>query len=224
MFHVDKRYGAIAALTDISLDIYENEFLFVSAPSGAGKTTLLKLLYLGEAATRGQVIVDGVNLERIPRRRIPFLRRRLGIVFQDFKLIAGRTVFDNVAIVLEAAGQSRRLIQKRVAGVLRVAGMLDKQHAYPQTLSGGEQQRVAVARAIVGDPKIILADEPTGSLDEEAAEHVVGLLKWFHRRGATVVVATHARDLIRGAEGRVIRLEKGRMVATGGAPPASGGP
>jgi cell division transport system ATP-binding protein len=214
MFHVQKLYGAAPALSDVTLDIYEKEFLFVSAPSGAGKTTLLKLLYLGEAATSGQIIVDGMNLERIPHDRIALLRRKLGIIFQDFKLIPTKTVYDNVAIVLEAAGKKPRLIQKRVTGVLGVVGMQEKQNAYPQTLSGGEQQRVAVARAIVGDPKIILADEPTGSLDEAAANHIMGLLKWFHQRGATIVVATHNKELIRNTGGRVIRLEKGRVVDT----------
>jgi cell division transport system ATP-binding protein len=222
MFHVDKMYGATPALSDISLDVFENEFVFISAPSGAGKTTLLKLLYLGEAATSGQIIVDGINLERIPRRRIPLFRRTLGIIFQDFKLIATRTVYENVAIVLEAAGRKQRLIQKRVSGVLRVAGMADKQNAYPRTLSGGEQQRAAVARAIVGDPRIILADEPTGSLDEAAADQIIGLLKWFHQRGATILVATHDKELIRSTGGRVVRLEGGRVVDAGGKPVFTG--
>jgi cell division transport system ATP-binding protein len=212
MFHVHKLYGATPALSDITLDIHENEFLFVSAPSGAGKTTLLKLLYLGEAVTSGQIIVDGINLERIPHQRIPLLRRRLGIIFQDFKLIRTKTVYENVAIVLEAAGKKPRLVQKRVSGVLSVVGMSEKQNAYPQTLSGGEQQRVAVARAVIGDPKIILADEPTGSLDETAAAQIMGLLKWFHQRGATIVVATHDKELIRSTGGRIVRIEKGRVV------------
>lgn len=215
MFHVNKVYGATTALSDISLDIYENEFLFVSAPSGAGKTTLLKLVYLGTQASSGEILVDGMNLARIPRRRVPLLRRSLGIIFQDYKLIPSSTVYQNVAVVLEAAGRKPRLVQKRVNAVLGVVGMADRRDAYPQTLSGGEQQRVAVARAVIGDPRIILADEPTGSLDEESAAHIMGLLKWYHQRGATVVVATHDKELIRKTGGRVIRLEHGRLIDTG---------
>lgn len=215
MFNVHKAFGATIALSDISLDIFENEFLFISAPSGAGKTTFLKLIYLGTAATQGEILVDGINLSRIPPRRIALLRRKLGIIFQDYKLIPTSTVYQNVAVVLEAAGHKPRRIQKRVNGVLKVVGMADRRDALPRTLSGGEQQRVAVARAVVGDPKIILADEPTGSLDDEAAEHIMGLLKWCHQRGATVVVATHDKELIRNTGGRVIRLEHGRLIDAG---------
>jgi len=215
MFHVHKAYGATIALSDITFDILENEFLFISAPSGAGKTTLLKLIYLGTAATQGEILVDGINVSRIPLRRIALLRRKLGIIFQDYKLIPTNTVYQNVAVVLEAAGRKPRRIQKRVNGVLNVVGMADRRDALPRTLSGGEQQRVAVARAVVGDPKIILADEPTGSLDDEAAEHIMGLLKWCHQRGATVVVATHDKELIRNTGGRVIRLEGGRLIDPG---------
>ena len=167
MFHVHHNYGTQKALIDITLDILKTDFVFITGPSGAGKTTLLKLLYLAEAVTEGQVLIDGMNLSRIPRKRVPLLRRKFGIIFQDYKLIASRSVFDNVSLVLEAAGKKRRLIQKKVRSVLRLVGMEDRQTALPLSLSGGEQQRVAVARAIVGDPKIILADEPTGSLDDE---------------------------------------------------------
>ena len=209
IFHVSKQFGAKSALTDITFDVAKNEFLFITGPSGAGKTTLLKLLYLGETATQGQILVDGMNLARIARTRIPLLRRKYGIIFQDYKLIPTKTVFDNVAIVLEAMGHKRRLIVKKVKSVLRTVGIEDKGHALPPSLSGGEQQRAAVARAIVGDPKIILADEPTGSLDADSARIILNLLKKFHTRGATIIIASHDQELIRAAGKRVIHLKQG---------------
>ena len=212
MFHVYRNYGAKNALVDITLDIFKNEFLFVSGPSGAGKTTLLKLLYLAEPVSEGQILVDGINLSRIPRKKIPLLRRNFGIVFQDYKLIPTKTVYENVALVLEAAGHNRRFVQKKVKSVMRMVGMEQRLNALPPSLSGGEQQRVAIARAVVGDPKIILADEPTGSLDPDAAALVFDLLKGIHTRGATVVIASHDRELIRKTGGRVIHLNGGRRV------------
>ncbi len=211
MFHVHKRYGAKQALVDATLDIAKNEFLFISGPSGAGKSTLLKLLYLAEPVSEGQILVDGMNLSRIPRRRIPLLRRKFGIIFQDYKLIPSRTVYENVALVLEVMGKKRSLIEKKVKSVLRVVGMEDRLTAYPPSLSGGEQQRVAVARAVAGDPKIILADEPTGSLDDESAAVIFQLLNMFYNRGATVVVATHDKTLIENATGRVLQIRQGRL-------------
>lgn len=214
MFHVNKNYGAKKALVDITLDIPKNELLFISGPSGAGKTTLLKLLYLGEAVSEGQVLIEGMNLSRISIKRIPLLRRKYGIIFQDYKLIATKTVFNNVAIVLEAIGKKRRFIEKKVKSVLRTVGMEDSLHSFPLSLSGGEQQRIAVARAVVGDPKIILADEPTGNLDEDSADIVLELLKRFHARGATVIIATHDKELIRKTGGRVIHLSRGYLQKT----------
>jgi len=212
LFHVYRHYGARTAVVDITLDIYKNELLCINGPSGAGKTTLLKLLYLGEPVSDGQILVNGMNLSRLPPHKVPLLRRNFGIVFQDYKLIATKTVFDNVALVLEAAGQKRRLITKKVKSVLRMVGMEPWASALPPSLSGGEQQRVALARAVVGDPEIILADEPTGSLDEEAAIRVLDLLKSFHTRGATVIIATHSQELMQKAGGRVIHLNAGRLV------------
>jgi cell division transport system ATP-binding protein len=214
MFHVYKNYGAVKALIDVTLDISKNELLFISGPSGAGKTSLLKLLYFGEAVSEGQVLIDGMNLSRISHNRIPILRRKFGIIFQDYKLIATKTVFDNVAIVLEAMGKKRRFIEKKVRSVLRTVGMERSIHSLPPTLSGGEQQRIAVARAIVGDPKIILADEPTGNLDEDSADVILNLLKRFHIRGATIIIATHDKELIRKAGRRVIHLKQGRIQST----------
>ena len=214
MFHVHKNYGAVKALIDITLDVPKNELLFISGPSGAGKTSLLKLLYFGEAASEGQVLIDGMNLSRISHNRIPILRRKFGVIFQDYKLIRTKTVFDNIAIVLEAMGKKRRFVEKKVRSVLRTVGMENSIHSLPPTLSGGEQQRIAVARAIVGDPKIILADEPTGNLDEDSADIILNLLKRFHIRGATVIIATHDKELIRKTGGRVIHLKQGRMQTT----------
>ncbi len=211
MFHVHKNYGAKKALANITLDIPKNELLFISGPSGAGKTTLLKLLYLGEKVSEGQVLIEGINLSRISHKRIPLLRRKFGIIFQDYKLIATKTVFDNVAIVLEATGKKRRFIEKKVKSILRTVGMEESLHSFPPSLSGGEQQRIAVARAVVGDPKVILADEPTGNLDEVSADIILELLKRFHTRGATVIIATHDKELIRKTGGRVIHLNQGYM-------------
>ncbi len=211
LFHVSKRYGTKNALLDVTLDVYKNEFLFISGPSGAGKSTLLKLLFLGETVTEGQILVDGMNLSRISRSRVPFLRRRIGIVFQDYKLIPTKSVYENVALVLEAAGVKRRIVTKKVKSVLRTVGMEDRIDSLPPSLSGGEQQRVAVARAVVGDPMIILADEPTGSLDAESARIILDLLKAFHERDTTVIVATHDTQLIRKEGARTIYLDQGQL-------------
>jgi cell division transport system ATP-binding protein len=212
VFRVYKSYGAKNALINISLDIFQNEFIFISGPSGAGKTTLLRLMYLGEPVTSGQILVDGINLSRIFHKRIPQLRRRFGIIFQDYKLIPTKTVFDNVALVLEAMGKKRRYIVKKVKSVLRTVGMEDRLQTFPPSLSGGEQQKIAIARALVGDPKIILADEPTGSLDAESAKAVLKLLKGFHQRGGTIIIATHDLALLRSTKARTIYLSRGRKV------------
>jgi len=193
LFHVYRHYGSKNALIDITLDVFKNEFLFISGPSGAGKTTLLKLLYLGEPVSDGQILIDGMNLSRISRNRIPYLRRNFGIVFQDYKLIKTKTVYENVAIVLEASGVKRRLVQKKVNHVLRTVGMEQRHSAFPPSLSGG------------------LADEPTGSLDSESASFIFNLLKGVHTRGATVIIATHDKELIRQTGGRVVYLSSGRL-------------
>jgi cell division transport system ATP-binding protein len=214
MFHVHHSYGTKKALIDITLDIAKNEFVFISGPSGAGKTTLLKLFYLGEPVSEGQILIDGINLARIPYKRIPYLRRKFGIIFQDYKLIPTKTVYDNVALVLEATGAKKRIIKKKVNRVLRLVGMEDRLKSYPPSLSGGEQQRIAVARAIIGDPKIILADEPTGSLDDESAQVILDLLRGVHIRGATVIIATHDKALMRKTGGHVLHLNQGRLETT----------
>jgi cell division transport system ATP-binding protein len=211
LFHVHRRYGHQHALVDISLDISAGELVFITGPSGAGKSTLMKLLYLGEVASAGQILVDGQNLECITPREIPRLRRKFGIVFQDYKLIATRNVYDNVALVLEAANEPAREISRKVMEVLRMVGMEGRATAMPPSLSGGEQQRVAVARAVVGRPTIICADEPTGSLDPDTAHTILRLLLGLHRYGTTLIIATHDQELMRLAGGRVIRLDRGHL-------------
>ena len=212
LFNVTKRYGGKLALDDITLDIEPGEFIFISGPSGAGKSTLLKVLYLAERVSQGQILIDGMNLARISSTKLPFLRRRFGMVFQDFKLIPSRTVFENVALVLRVAGEKPSHIKKKVMHVLRVTGMEKKVNHLPPTLSGGEQQRVAVARAVVGEPAIILADEPTGSLDNESAQRVLDLLLGYHQNGATILMVSHnIEQMNHFNKGRNIALEDGKL-------------
>ncbi|MDA8404166.1 MAG: cell division ATP-binding protein FtsE [Desulfobacteraceae bacterium] len=211
MFRVSKRYGKMEALHDLTVDIRNNEFVFVTGPSGAGKSTMIKLLYMGETVSEGSIIIDGMNMDRITQRQIPMLRRKLGVIFQDFKLIPTKTVFQNVALVLEIVGVRPKDIQGRVTEALIRVGIDDRAGELPPVLSGGEKQRVAVARAIVGEPKIILADEPTGSLDPDSASHIFQLLRDAHESGTTVIVATHDQQMINTGHGRVVRLAKGRL-------------
>ncbi|MBI9077389.1 MAG: cell division ATP-binding protein FtsE [Desulfatibacillum sp.] len=215
LFHVSKRFGAQAALTDVNLDVENNEFLFLTGPSGAGKSTLLKLLYLADTISEGQILLKGMNLSRLPKKRLPFLRRDIGVVFQDYKLIPTRTVYDNIALVLEVAGANGKFVKRKVSHLLRTVDMEHKAGAYPQSLSGGEQQRVAVARAICGDPDIVLADEPTGSLDAESAKVIMDLLSGIHARGATVLVATHDEALLKNTRRRIVTLKQGCIVDQG---------
>jgi cell division transport system ATP-binding protein len=210
MFHVHKRYGSQTALDDVNLTILNNEFVFVTGPSGAGKTTLLRLIFLEEAVSEGQILVNGVNLQRVRRAMIPILRRSMGFVFQDFRLIDSYTVYENIALVLEATGRQKSYIQKKVRQVLAMVGLEDRMHTYPPRLSGGEQQRVAVARAAAGNPLILLADELTGNLDDDAADMVFHLLRQLHSRGTTIVVATHDTRLFDKVQGRIVFLNRGR--------------
>jgi cell division transport system ATP-binding protein len=201
-----------SALTDINLKIPKGDFVFLTGQSGAGKSTLLKLLYAELVPTRGQVLIDGVNLSRLTRSQIPLLRRTIGVVFQDYKLLPNRTVLENVAITLEVLGWGKRDIGRKVFHILKQMGLEDKVNSTPLRLSGGEQQRVALARALVNDPKILIADEPTGNLDEENKEQILSIFKEANIRGTTVVVATHDRRVMDNSHRRVIHLEKGRIL------------
>jgi cell division transport system ATP-binding protein len=200
------------ALNSVKLTIGKGEFAFLTGTSGAGKTTLLRLLYGALAPTRGQVLVDGQNVSRMSASQICILRRSIGVVFQDFKLLPSRTVFENVAITLEVIGWSRGDIGKKVMHTLKQMGMESKINMTPQRLSGGEQQRVALARALVNDPKILLADEPTGNLDDSNKNMILDIFKEANVRGTTVVVATHDRRLIENSHKRLITLSKGEIV------------
>jgi cell division transport system ATP-binding protein len=212
MYHVYKSFAAHApALEDITFRIEAGECVFLTGPSGAGKTTLLRLLYAAERPDRGHIIVNGRNVTRLSRRRIAEFRRSIGIVFQDFKLLPTKTAFENVAFAQRVLAIPERLIRRRVSEILARVGISPKKDALPQQLSGGEQQRVALARALVNEPALILADEPTGNLDDVLAQEILALLYEVNADGTTVLVATHDRTLVASASGRVLTLEHGRL-------------
>jgi cell division transport system ATP-binding protein len=214
LYHVSKIYPPrFTALNDVTLRVEPGEFVFLTGPSGAGKTTLLRLLLGADAATAGQIVIAGRTLSRLARRGITTLRRATGMVFQDSKLLPGLSVLDNVALPAEAAGASPRQAHSKAFALLRDLGLKDLVRRTPPSLSGGEQQRVAFARALVNDPALLLADEPTGNLDEESAGRIVELMRRAHAGGATVVVATHDPALLRSLPGRTIALRAGRIVA-----------
>jgi len=212
LFNVTKDYEREqSALNDITLQIDKGEFVYLTGPSGAGKSTLLKLICCAERPTRGQILMDGRNITSLGDRAIPYLRRNLGIVFQDFKLLTRRTVFENVAFPLEVQGRRRMEISKKVYQALKQVGLEHRLSHYPLQLSGGEQQRVAVARALVVDPLVLLADEPTGNLDPDVTLDIMELFKGANARGTTIVMATHDRGLIWQYPRRVLTLEAGRL-------------
>ncbi len=215
-WNVSKKYPAgPTALADVSFSIARGEFVFLTGPSGAGKTTLLKLIYREELPDSGQIVVNGRNLTALRRRKIPYLRRSIGVVFQSFRLIARKTVFENVTYLPRILGMSRAEQQRMCERALRRVGLAHRLNAYPRQLSGGEQQRVTLARALVCDPRIILADEPTGNLDPELSAEILALLREIHAQGTTVIVATHDRAIIESLGGRVLLLHRGRLVADG---------
>ena len=200
------------ALKDVSFHVAKGEFLFLTGHSGAGKSTVLRLIYNEEMPTSGEVQVSGFATARMKRRDVPKLRRRLGIVFQNFRLLEDRTAEDNVAFALEVTGARRSVVGPKVMRVLTQVGLAAKAQALPRELSGGEQQRVAIARALVNDPLVLLADEPTGNLDERATRGVVQLLRDINASGTAVVMATHDLDIVRGASYRTIELREGAIV------------
>ena len=213
LYHVSKVYPPrFAALNDVSIAIEAGEFVFLTGASGAGKTTLLRLLLGAETPTAGQIVIGGRNLARLGRGGIAEFRRTTGMVFQDAKLLSGVPVLDNVALPAEAAGESSKEARRKAFALLRDLGLKDLVKRYPRSLSGGEQQRVALARALVNQPALLLADEPTGNLDEESANRVVELVRRAHGEGATVVLATHDPHLLGAVPGRRISLRAGRVV------------
>ena len=214
MFHVYKAYpGDPPVLSDINLNVEKGEFLFLTGPSGAGKTTLMKLIFCAEQSTKGQILVGGRNIARIRESAIPYLRRNIGVVFQDFKLLPHRTVEDNVAFALDVLGVPRAEARERVHRMLKLVGLQHKASSLPMRLSGGEQQRVVIARALVNDPTILLADEPTGNLDPALTLEIMDLLMDVNVRGTTVMVATHDTSLITRYQKRTLRLERGFIVS-----------
>jgi cell division transport system ATP-binding protein len=212
IYHVSKSYAAGSfALRDVSLQLRKGEFVFLTGPSGAGKSTLLRLLFADERPSEGQIVVLGRNIARLGPRAVPRLRRRIGVVFQDFKLLPRRTVEENVAVALEVVGTPRREVRARVFAMLKQVGLQHRRYQHPLSLSGGEQQRVAIARALVNEPEILLADEPTGNLDPDLTVEIMDLIASAATRGTTVVVATHELALVARYGKRTLRLEGGRL-------------
>jgi cell division transport system ATP-binding protein len=210
---VTKEYpNGKVALKDVDLVIPEGDFVFLVGPSGAGKSTLIKLLIRDEIATRGDVVLDGQDLARLPRRQVPRMRRKIGIIFQDFKLLPTKTVWENVAFALEVTGHPRRQIRPAVDRVLAIVGLTAQAKQIPAQLSGGEQQRTAIARALVHDPRLIIADEPTGNLDPLISWEILQLLLRINELGVTVLMATHNAEVVTALRKRVVALEEGRII------------
>lgn len=216
MLNVSKYYdGNTAALKDVTLKVEKGEFIFITGPSGAGKTTLLKLIFCAERADEGKILIAGWDLDKLKRRSIPYLRRNIGIVFQDFKLLTSMTVFENVAFAMKVVGTPKKEIKEKVFDVLKLVGLEHRANDYPLSLSGGEQQRVAIARAIGNEPTILLADEPTGDLDNRSAMAIIEIFKEINLKGTTVLVATHNETLFLLSGRRVITLDRGRVIGEG---------
>jgi len=213
LFNVTKSFGGDSvAVKDLTLHIPKGDFVYVTGASGAGKTTFLRLLFSAEKPTRGQILINRKNITRFRSHQIPYLRRKIGVVFQDFKLLQSRTVFENVAFALEAQGKKRYEVSKKVYQALKEVGLEHRLQRKPLELSGGEQQRIAVARALVVDPLILLADEPSGNLDQEVTLEIMELFKRANARGTTVLLATHDHSLYQRFPRRVLTLDNGKLV------------
>ncbi len=211
--NVTKTYpNGSTALDDVSFFIERGEFVFIVGPSGSGKSTLIKLLMHEEVATKGQVIINNKDIGKLRRRQIPYLRRSMGVVFQDFRLLSNKTVYENVAFAMDIIGASKKEIRKQVPNVLSLVGLSHKAKSYPGELSGGEQQRVALARALVNNPAFLIADEPTGNLNPKVAMEIMELLDNINKRGTTIIMATHAKDIVDTMKKRVIAIEEGKIV------------
>ena len=207
-----KYHRSTTALRDINVSINPGEFVYIVGPSGAGKSSFIKLLYREEKVSAGTLKVGDFNLTKMKKRQIPILRRSIGVVFQDYKLLPKKTVFENVAYAMQVIGEKPREIKKRVPEVLELVGLKHKMRSFPDQLSGGEQQRVAIARAIVNNPKVLIADEPTGNLDPEISWEIMQLLERINLQGTTVLMATHNKQIVDNLRHRVIAIEEGRIV------------
>lgn len=212
---VSKHYENHTALRKITFSIQKGEMVFITGPSGSGKTTLLKLIYLAEKPDEGTISVAGWKVDKLKEASIPLLRRSIGVVFQDFRLLGNMKVFENVALSLRIRGLNDRELKARVFDALKIVNLRHRADSYPDTLSGGEQQRIAIARAIVSEPSIILADEPTGNVDPETSTGIMNTFKDINARGATIIVATHNRELIRQTGRRVLKLQNGDFIGEG---------
>jgi cell division transport system ATP-binding protein len=213
-YNVSKVYkNGVKALNDVSLKIDRGEFIFLMGPSGAGKSTLVKMLFREEVPTRGQIFVASRSIVRMKRSEVPQLRRNMGIVFQDFKLLENKTIAENIAFALKVVGTRTKDIRPRVMEVIQMVGLKGKEDSFPGQLSGGEQQRVGIARAIVNRPLLLIADEPSGNLDMDTARDIMELLYDINRKGTTVIMATHAWELVKNARKRVVTLEAGRILS-----------
>ncbi|MCK8060567.1 MULTISPECIES: cell division ATP-binding protein FtsE [unclassified Fusibacter] len=213
LIDVSKLYpNGVVALNHVSIDIEKGEFVFLVGQSGAGKSTFMKMLLKEEEPSSGKLMLDGEDVTKLHRRRIPFLRRKMGVVFQDFRLLPNKTVYENVAYAMEILGEKPREIRRHVPMILSMVGLSDKAKHYPNQLSGGEQQRVSIARAMINNPPLLIADEPTGNLDPDTSWEIMKLLRQINRRGTTIVMATHDKEIVDTMQKRVITLDKGNLV------------
>lgn len=213
LINITKQYTEnTVALSNINLTINKGEFVFVVGPSGSGKSTFIKLLLKEIEPTIGKIMINNTDITNLSQRKIPMLRRRLGVVFQDFRLLEDKTVYENVAFAMEVINASPKEIRRQVPKILGMVGISDKAKKFPRQLSGGEQQRVSIARAIVNNPSLLIADEPTGNLDPETAWEIMRLLRQINRRGTTVLMATHAKDIVDAMQQRVVAIENGNIV------------
>jgi len=204
--------NGVKALDRINLFIDKGEFVFIVGPSGAGKSTIIKLIMREEVPTTGELIVNNFNVEKLKRKEIPYLRRSMGVVFQDFRLLPNKNVYDNVAFAMQVVEASPKEIRRQVPFILGMVGLSSKAKMYPHQLSGGEQQRVSLARALVNNPPVLIADEPTGNLDPDTAEDIIRLINDINKRGTTVIMATHAKEIVNEMKKRVIAIENGVIV------------